>query len=68
MKILLTGSEKIQNRNYDKVFKILDRHAFFIKSSTVSEGETGEGYMIELDNASQAALDRINSMKNVRVL
>jgi len=67
MLIVLTGSDKVQNKNYDKIFKILDKYSFILKSSTLSEKETNEGYEIIIDNASHEAKELISAIKNVEI-
>jgi hypothetical protein len=71
MDILLTGTEKQQNKSYDSVFKIIESKSFldFIKVETVSEKDTKDGYLITLNmKPCFDAVEKIKLLENVIVI
>jgi hypothetical protein len=62
-KFLITG--KNQDRVYDKIFDIIQKHSTFFRICTENEYETQDGYVIEFKDLPSNAKIEINELKNV---
>ena len=65
--IILTGSEKTQNKNYDTIFDIIEKETFFGRVQSETEKNTDKGYEIILKSVPQPAIEKIELIKNVEV-
>ena len=68
MKITLTGNDKQNNKNYDKIFSVIDKEIFLVKCETTTENKTPKGYELNFDcSVPQNAVEKIETFKNVEI-
>ena len=53
------------DKNYDKIFKIIDKHSTFFRGNTENEYQTKEGYVLEFKDIPSDAILEINELKEV---
>lgn len=70
MKIILTGTEQEQNRNYDKLFAALQSDSILPRHMMTSEDEYQDGarYIVELKSNSQAVMEWAEQTSGVEVV
>ena len=68
MKIILTGTTKQQDENYDKIFNIIDKEIFLVKCEPTTETQTNKGYELDFKcSIPQIAIEKIENLKNVEI-
>lgn len=53
------------DKNYDKIFKIIDKHSTFFRASSENEYNTKDGYVLEFKNIPPEAILEISELKEV---